>query len=151
MAESKLEKYIKRDIQSTRAQEVHPEVVNPVLGYTSDSSFSNHNYVITWWPITQPFEMVSETNCPTPPPPAGEKEAASFPNIAGTGLCKKVSYQPDSLFKNSPFLSQRKGARGIDLYPPQRGVARVEGRQTLHKTNLHNKNILNITLKTIHA
>ena len=62
MAESKLEKYIKRDIQSTRAQEVHPEVVNPVLGYTSDSSFSNHNYVITWWPITQTFEMVSETH-----------------------------------------------------------------------------------------
>ena len=62
MARSDLEKYIKRDIQSMRAHQAHPEVVHPIVGYTSDASYSSHNFVITWWPITQPFEMVSETH-----------------------------------------------------------------------------------------
>ncbi len=62
MAKSNLEKYIKTDLQSKRAQEVHPEVPNPVLGMMSNEDFGNHNFVITWWPITQPFEMVSETH-----------------------------------------------------------------------------------------
>lgn len=62
MAKSKLDKYIKTDLQSQKAQEVHPEVPNPVLGMMSNESFGNHNFVITWWPITQAFEMVSETH-----------------------------------------------------------------------------------------
>jgi hypothetical protein len=62
MSESNLEQYIKRDIRSMRAQEVHPEVAYPVMGYTSDTSYSKIPFVITWWPITQPFEMVSETH-----------------------------------------------------------------------------------------
>jgi hypothetical protein len=57
-----MEKYIKRDIQSQKAQAVHPQVHGPVLGMISNENFGAHNFVVTWWPITEPFEMVSETH-----------------------------------------------------------------------------------------
>jgi len=60
MAESKLEKYIRRDVGSI--QKMHPEVVNPVLGLRSDESFGGHNFALSWWPISEPFEMVSENH-----------------------------------------------------------------------------------------
>ena len=62
MAESKLEKYIRRDVQSKEAQKLHPEVPNPILGLKSDESFGNKNFALSWWPISEPFEMVSQTH-----------------------------------------------------------------------------------------
>jgi hypothetical protein len=62
MAGSSLEKYIKRDIQSLKGQAAHPEVKGPVLALLSNESFGGHNFITTWWPISQPFEMVSETH-----------------------------------------------------------------------------------------
>jgi len=63
MAKSKLEKYIRRNIQATKEiQQRHPEVKSPVLGLMSDQSFGNKNFALSWWPISQPFEMVSETH-----------------------------------------------------------------------------------------
>lgn len=60
MAESKLEKYIRRDVQSKGANQTHPEVKNAVLGLRSDENFGGHNFALSWWPISEPFEMVSE-------------------------------------------------------------------------------------------
>jgi len=63
MAESKYEKYIRRNVQApTDIQQRHPEVKSPVLGLMSDQSFGNKNFALSWWPISQPFEMVSETH-----------------------------------------------------------------------------------------
>lgn len=63
MAKSKLEKYIRRDIQAPKAtQQRHLEVKSPVLGLMSDESFGNRNFFLSWWPISKPFEMVSETH-----------------------------------------------------------------------------------------
>ena len=62
MAESPYEKYIRRDPQSKGVNEMHPEVTSPVLGLRGDESFGNHNFAMSWWPISTPFEMVSETH-----------------------------------------------------------------------------------------
>ena len=62
MAESPYEKYIRRDVQSKAANETHPEVPNAVLGLRSDESFGNKQFALSWWPISAPFEMVSETH-----------------------------------------------------------------------------------------
>lgn len=63
MAESKLEKYIKRDVQITEEmQQRHPEIKSPVLGLTSDQSFGNKKFSMSWSPISEPFEMVTETH-----------------------------------------------------------------------------------------
>lgn len=62
MAASPYEKYIRRDVQSKGAQEAHPEVPNPVLGLKSDATFGNRNFALSWWPISQPFEMVRDTH-----------------------------------------------------------------------------------------
>jgi len=57
-----LEKYIKTDIHSEKGQAAHPEVKFPVLGIITDEKFGGHDFVMTWWPISQPFQMVSETH-----------------------------------------------------------------------------------------
>ena len=63
MAASKYEKYIKRDVQSKEIQQRHPEVTNPVLGLKSDEGyFGGHNFSLSWWPISEPFEMVPQTH-----------------------------------------------------------------------------------------
>lgn len=63
MAESKLEKYIKRNVQAPEeVQQRHLEVKSPVLALKSDQSFGNKNFALTWWAISEPFEMVSETH-----------------------------------------------------------------------------------------
>jgi hypothetical protein len=62
MAESKYEKYIRRDVQLKGVQQLHPEVTKPVLSLTSDETFGNHNFSLSWWPISEPFEMVSQTH-----------------------------------------------------------------------------------------
>jgi mannose-6-phosphate isomerase-like protein (cupin superfamily) len=63
MAESKLEKYIKRNVQAPKEiQQRHTEVKSPVLGLISDQSFGNKRFSLSWWPISEPFEMVLETH-----------------------------------------------------------------------------------------
>jgi hypothetical protein len=63
MAESKLERYIKRNMRVPEdIQKRHLEVKSPVLGLTSDQSFGNKSFSMSWWPISEPFEMVSETH-----------------------------------------------------------------------------------------
>ncbi|MFH1647501.1 MAG: hypothetical protein ABID71_07460 [Chloroflexota bacterium] len=62
MAASPYEKYIRRDVRSQAAQEQHPEVPGPVLGLKSDATFGNKNFALSWWPISQPFEMVKDTH-----------------------------------------------------------------------------------------
>jgi len=63
MAKSKLEKYIRRDVQAPKdIQQRHPQVKSPVLALHSDESFGNHNFALSWWAISEPFEMVSETH-----------------------------------------------------------------------------------------
>ncbi|MCK4722965.1 MAG: hypothetical protein KAT75_06660, partial [Dehalococcoidia bacterium] len=63
MAESELGKYIKRNIKVPEdIQKRHVEVKSPVLGLVSDQSFGNKNFSLSWWPISEPFEMVSETH-----------------------------------------------------------------------------------------
>jgi hypothetical protein len=63
MAESKLERYIKRNMRVPEdIQKQHLEVKSPVLGLTSDQSFGNKDFSMSWWPISEPFEMVSETH-----------------------------------------------------------------------------------------
>ncbi len=61
MAESKLEKYIRRDIRSADAFR-HPEVTQPVLGIISDAHLGNNNFRIAWWPIAQPLLMITQTH-----------------------------------------------------------------------------------------
>ena len=58
MAGSKLEKYIRRAV--TTEDTPHPEVTTPRLGLKSDEGFGNLNFSMSWWAITQPFEMVNE-------------------------------------------------------------------------------------------
>ncbi|HEY55144.1 MAG TPA: hypothetical protein G4N91_02540 [Dehalococcoidia bacterium] len=63
MAESKLERYIRRNMQVPEdIQKRHLEVKNPVLGLVSDQSLGSKNFSLSWWPISEPFEMVSETH-----------------------------------------------------------------------------------------
>jgi len=63
MAASKLEKYIRRNMKVPEdIQQRHLEVKSPVLGLTSDQSFGSKNFSLSWWPIAEPFEMVSETH-----------------------------------------------------------------------------------------
>jgi hypothetical protein len=62
MAKDKLEQYIRTDLQSKRAQEAHPEVSKPVLGMRSFDNFGSKDFVITWWPISKPFQMIPETH-----------------------------------------------------------------------------------------
>lgn len=63
MAGSKLEKYIRRNMKAPEeVQQRHLEVKSPVLGLVSDQSFGKKNFSLSWWAISQPFEMISETH-----------------------------------------------------------------------------------------
>jgi mannose-6-phosphate isomerase-like protein (cupin superfamily) len=63
MAKSRLEKYIRREMKVTPdIQQRHLEVKSPVLGLKSDSDLGNKNFSLSWWPISEPFEMISETH-----------------------------------------------------------------------------------------
>lgn len=63
MTESKLEKYIKRNMKFPEdIQKRHTEIKSPGLGLISDQGFGNKNFSLTWWPISEPFEMISETH-----------------------------------------------------------------------------------------
>lgn len=63
MAKSRLEKYIRREMKvPSDIQQRHLEVKSPVLGLKSDRGFGSKNFSLSWWPISEPFEMVSETH-----------------------------------------------------------------------------------------
>jgi hypothetical protein len=57
MAESNLQKYI-RDARMT-GDIPHPEVTKPRLALKSGiQGWGNEVFSMTWWPITEPFEMI---------------------------------------------------------------------------------------------
>jgi len=58
MARSRLEKYFRKAVSTTETP--HPEVTAPRLGLKSDEGFGNINFSMSWWAITEPFEMVTE-------------------------------------------------------------------------------------------
>lgn len=43
-------------------QKRHTEVKSTVLGLISDQSLGDKNFSFSWWPISEPFEMISETH-----------------------------------------------------------------------------------------
>jgi len=60
---SNLDKYIRRNMKvPEEIQQRHTEVKNSVLGLKSDQSFGDKNFSLSWWPISEPFEMISETH-----------------------------------------------------------------------------------------
>lgn len=60
---SNIDKYIRRNMNvPEEIQQRHPEVKSPVLGLVSDQGFGNKDFSLSWWSISQPFEMVSETH-----------------------------------------------------------------------------------------
>lgn len=58
MAGSKLEKYFRKSVVTAKMP--HPEVSAPRLGLKSDEIFGNMNFSMSWWAITEPFQMVEE-------------------------------------------------------------------------------------------
>jgi len=58
MAGSKLEKYFRKSV--TTSETPHPEVTAPRLGLRSDKDFGDMDFSMTWWAITEPFEMVHD-------------------------------------------------------------------------------------------
>jgi hypothetical protein len=63
MPKSNLEKYIRRNMKvPEEIQKRHTEVKSTVLGLISDQSFGDKNFSFSWWPISEPFEMISETH-----------------------------------------------------------------------------------------
>lgn len=60
---SNIDKYIRRNMNvPEEIQQRHPEVKSPVLGLVSDQGFGDKDFSLSWWSISQPFEMVSETH-----------------------------------------------------------------------------------------
>ena len=58
MAELKCEKYIKKGVVPTETP--HPEVTLPVIRMNSDDSFESMKFRQSFWPITEPFVMITE-------------------------------------------------------------------------------------------
>ena len=58
MSRAELEKYMRKGVVTSVTQ--HPEVSAPRLGLHSDKDFGNMNFSMSWWAITEPFEMVTE-------------------------------------------------------------------------------------------
>ncbi len=59
MARSDLEKYIRDPRMTTEIP--HPEVTRPRLALKSGTAgWGNEVFSMTWWPITEPFEMIGE-------------------------------------------------------------------------------------------
>jgi hypothetical protein len=58
MSRAELEKYMRKGVVATETP--HPEVSAPRLGLHSDKDYGNMNFSMSWWAITEPFEMVSE-------------------------------------------------------------------------------------------
>ena len=60
MAASKYAKYIRKSVVLTKTP--HPEVTSPRLALRSDEAYGNKNFSMSWWAITEPFEMVTENH-----------------------------------------------------------------------------------------
>lgn len=58
MAGSELDKYFRNPLMLN--QTPHSEVVAPRLGLKSDETFGNKNFSMSWWAISEPFEMVKD-------------------------------------------------------------------------------------------
>jgi hypothetical protein len=55
-----LEKYVRKGVMTDVTP--HPEVTAPRLGLRSDKDFGGLNFAMSWWAITEPFEMVAENH-----------------------------------------------------------------------------------------
>ncbi|OGN98774.1 MAG: hypothetical protein A2Y89_05740 [Chloroflexi bacterium RBG_13_51_18] len=53
-----LEKYFKKSVMTNKTP--HQEVTAPRLGLHSDKEYGGRNFSMSWWAITEPFEMVTE-------------------------------------------------------------------------------------------
>jgi mannose-6-phosphate isomerase-like protein (cupin superfamily) len=60
MARAELEKYIRKGVVT--APTPHPEVKAPRLGLKSDAGFGGMDFSMSWWAITEPFEMVTDNH-----------------------------------------------------------------------------------------
>ncbi len=60
MAASNLEKYIRKGFYA--GANPHPEVSMPRLGLKSDEGFGDKRFSMSWWPISEPFVMVTENH-----------------------------------------------------------------------------------------
>jgi len=58
MSKAELEKYFRKGVVA--GETPHPEVSAPRLGLHSNEGFGNRDFSMSWWAITEPFEMVSE-------------------------------------------------------------------------------------------
>ena len=59
MSDSKFAQYIRKGLVNTPTP--HPEVTAPRLGLKSGGEgFGNAKFSMSWWAITEPFEMVTE-------------------------------------------------------------------------------------------
>ena len=58
MSRAELEKYMRKGVVTSSTP--HSEVSAPRLGLHSDKDFGNMSFSMSWWAITEPFEMVSE-------------------------------------------------------------------------------------------
>ncbi len=58
MPKSELEKYFRKSLVNTPTP--HPEVSAPRLGLKSDEGYGNRQFSMSWWAITEPFEMVKD-------------------------------------------------------------------------------------------
>jgi hypothetical protein len=59
MAEKKTSKYIRTGVTSPSN---HPEVSSPILSLRSDEGFGNLQFSMALEPITQPFQMLSDSH-----------------------------------------------------------------------------------------
>jgi hypothetical protein len=55
-----LEKYVRKGVLTDPTP--HPEVTAPRLALRSDQDFGGLNFAMSWWAITEPFEMVTENH-----------------------------------------------------------------------------------------
>jgi hypothetical protein len=53
-----LEKYFRKSVMTNKTP--HPEVTAPRLGLHSDKEYGGRDFAMSWWAITQPFQMVNE-------------------------------------------------------------------------------------------
>ena len=60
MAKSELEKYFRKSVVTSAT--AHPEVSAPRLGLNSNEGFGNRQFSMSWWAITEPFEMVKDNH-----------------------------------------------------------------------------------------
>jgi hypothetical protein len=59
MANSNLDKYIRDPLMTIEIP--HPEVTKPRLALPAEvGGWGNRAFRMTWWPITEPFEMISD-------------------------------------------------------------------------------------------